>query len=162
MRKFVTPIILLGFLGISVFLISVGAFFFFDSKESSSQPLLGALVTFPNGVVVTVGVADSQVERTRGLSGRESLGEQEGLLFLHEDKAERAYWMREMLFPIDIIWIDGNRIVGFIESAQPEEPPLTLLNSPAPVDKVLEVKAGFVRENTVNVGEFLDIRFQNQ
>jgi uncharacterized protein len=115
-------------------------------------------VEFPNGATVTVDIADDLFERTQGLSGRESLESNEGLLFLHEEHAVQRYWMKDMLIPIDIIWIDGEEVVGFVEAAQPEKPPLTIYESPVPVDKVLEVSSGFVTQNSVNIGDILDIQ----
>lgn len=116
-----------------------------------------SVIRFPNGDEILVNVARTKKQQTRGLSGRDSLPENEGLLFVHEKVDYQSYWMKEMLFPIDIIWIKNNQIVGFVENAQPQEPPLTIYTSPVPVDKVLEVNAGFVEENAINVGDILDI-----
>ncbi|MBI4437781.1 DUF192 domain-containing protein [Candidatus Uhrbacteria bacterium] len=114
-------------------------------------------VTFVNGARVRVEVADTQAERVQGLSGHAPLGEEEGMLFLHEAKTIQGYWMKDMLFPLDIIWLDGATIVGFQENAPPENPAKTIYYSPVPVDRVLEVSAGFVAQNAVAIGDVLDV-----
>lgn len=120
------------------------------------------IVVLPNGTVVGVEIADSDVERIAGLSGRAGLASGRGMLFLHEESAVQSYWMKGMAFPIDIIWIDGDEIVGFVEAAQPEEPPLTIYTSSEPVDKVLEVSSGFVAENGLKIGDILDIELPDE
>ena len=107
-------------------------------------------------------IADDDAQRIRGLSGRAGLGSQRGMLFLHEDSVVQSYWMKDMAFPIAIIWIDGGEIVGFVEAAVPEEPPLTIYTSPSPVDKVLEVSSGFVAQNKVKIGDILDIELSDE
>ena len=121
-----------------------------------------SIVRFPNGKEIFVDVARTQKQQLKGLSGRVFLAENEGLLFVHEKADYQSYWMKEMLFPIDIIWIANNQVVGFVQSTQPQEPPLTIYTSPVPVDKVLEVNAEFVQENSIKVGDILDIPSLNE
>lgn len=124
---------------------------------SGCTTVMEPIVIFPNGTIIRIDIADNRFEREKGLAGRESLADSEGLLFLHEELAWQTYWMKGMLIPIDIIWIDGKRVVGFVEHAQPEDPPVTIYSSPSPVDKVLEVSAGFVARNGLEIGDILDI-----
>lgn len=125
---------------------------------TQSQPI----VVLPNGTVVGVEIADSDAERIRGLSGRAGLPSGRGMLFLHEESAVQSYWMKDMAFSIDIIWIDGDEVVGFAQDTQPEEPPLTIYTSPSPVDKVLEVSSGFVAQNDLKIGDILDIELPDE
>ena len=119
-------------------------------------------VALPNGTRVQVQIADDQSARVLGLSGIESLEQDQGLLFLHETTDTQRYWMKDMLIPIDLIWIDGNKVAGFVENAQPEKPPLTIYSSPVPVDKVLEVSSGFVAKNGLEIGDILDIELVDE
>lgn len=125
---------------------------------TQSEPV----VVLPNGTVVVVEIADDEFERVQGLSDREMLEEGTGLLFFHDRSDYQRYWMKDMNFPIDIIWIDGDEVVGFVEAAQPEEPPLTIYTSPAPVDKVLEVFSGFVAQHGLEIGDILDIELPDE
>ncbi len=130
----------------------------------TSEPMEAktARIQFPNGVVVTAGVAQTQAERSLGLSGHAPLLENEGLLFLFEKDLIPSFWMKDMLFPIDIIWIAGDRVEGFAQQAQPETPPTTYYKSKSPVNRVLEVSAGFVADNQVKVGDQLDIELPSK
>ena len=122
---------------------------------------LPSIVVLPNGQEIEVQVADSDYERSQGLSGVDRLTYQEGMLFLHEKKENLQYWMKDMLIPIDIIWLDGDRVVGFEENVQPEsEVDLTHYTSPQPIDRVFESAAGFVANYNIKRGDRLDIKLQ--
>lgn len=103
---------------------------------------------------IFVEVADTPEERERGLSGRKDLKENNGMLFVFEKEGYYAFWMKDMLFALDFIWIRKNEIVEINENVKPEnyQPPKTLLPKNK-VDAVLEVKAGFVKKNNIKIGE---------
>ena len=65
-------------------------------------------------------IADSNEERTLGLSGRQTLNENAGMLFIFEEETIPSFWMKDMKFPIDIIWISSNfEIIGIERDLQP-------------------------------------------
>jgi len=104
-----------------------------------------------------VEVADTIVSRTRGLSGRVELKENQGMFFVFGTFGAHGFWMKDMKFPIDIIWIKGGAIAGFAENVLPE-PGKSLLAlkvyyPPEPVDKVLEIKAGLAEKLELKVGD---------
>lgn len=105
---------------------------------------------------VYVEVADDDAERARGLSGRESLPADWGMLFVFERPGVYSFWMYEMRFPLDIIWINETLQVAFIvENA----PPCTMLTVCSPyvpnvtAKYVLEINAGLVEKYGIKVGE---------
>ncbi len=103
---------------------------------------------------ITVETADSPVEQAKGLSGRESLGENRGMYFVLEKRGLISFWMKEMKFSIDIIWVDRDTIIGFVENAPlPSEEGIPTFKSPSPVTHVLEVNAGFVQQHDLEVGQ---------
>ena len=114
-----------------------------------------------NGHEVKVEIADTPAKRTQGLSGRESLAENAGMIFIFPEPKIQNFWMKDMKFPIDIIWIrqtaDGDRVVGFVENAPPasgqSENNLTIYSSPENVDRVLEINAGLVKKWGIKVGD---------
>ncbi|MFH1404623.1 MAG: DUF192 domain-containing protein [Patescibacteria group bacterium] len=120
----------------------------------------GPKVVLPNGFVVNVEIADTDELRYRGFSGTEEIADNQGMLFLFSDKKLRSFVMRDMKLSIDMIWVDGNTIVGFEQGLQPEDPVETLHESSVPINRVLEVKSGFVDNHGVKVGDILDIRFE--
>lgn len=115
------------------------------------------------GKTVTVTEAITRAEITKGLAGVTDLPDDRGMLFRFDDTRVRSFWMRDMIIPIDIIWINGNRIIG-IEKYVPIEDvgvPLADLpryTSPEPADFVLEVMAGFADTYGVKAGDTVTYR----
>ncbi len=75
--------------------------------------------------------------RSRGLSGKKSLAEDEGMLFVFELAGKYGFWMPDMRFDIDIVWIRGGRVVGV--SRGDHTKPKEISYPPVDVDLVLEV-----------------------
>lgn len=91
---------------------------------------------------ISVEIADTQAEQTQGLSGRASLGANEGVLFVFDKSDYYGFWMKDMLFPIDIIWIDEHmRVIGTTKNISPDTYP-NVFYPPAPSQFVLETALG--------------------
>lgn len=110
-----------------------------------------------NDQKLEVYVADTELERMKGLSG---IGLEEfdadGMLFEFDDKAERYFWMKDMNFNLDIIWIANDQIVKIETGINPidEQGNITNMDSrPYAVDKVLELPAGGVDKYQLEVGQ---------
>lgn len=113
------------------------------------------------GQTLQLEVANTIAKRARGLSGRATLAEGWGMLFLFAQPLVQTFWMREMHFPIDIVWVRGDEIIGFVENALPpraEESPATFTSLQS-VDKVLEVNAGFVARYGVKIGDTIQFNY---
>ena len=136
-------------ISVSIILI-VFQVWFVMQKESVSE----TRITFPDGYQITPLIADNLFESRVGLSNQT---EPASMLFIFDNKVISSIWMKGMHFPIDIIWLDGQTIVGFETDAQVEDPPVTIYRSPVPVDHVLEVPAGSVKAHNLGVGNQLDI-----
>lgn len=107
-----------------------------------------------NDQIIKVEVANTPESRYEGLSGRENLCADCGMLFVFPDKSVRTFVMRNMNFPLDIIWIDGDEIKKIsknlpLEGAQPA----VKYSSDAPIDYVLEVNGGFCENYEIKVGD---------
>jgi uncharacterized protein len=106
---------------------------------------------------IAVTVADSDEERIQGLSGTKKLDEREGKLFIFDTDARHGIWMKDMLIPIDIIWIDKNmQVVSFKENIGPDTFP-EVFRSDADARFVLEMNAHFVSSLRVKVGDRLTL-----
>ena len=127
------------------------------ARPDDSIPPGSARLKFTDGTIVTAGLARTVEEMTQGLSGRESLAETEGLLFIYTSDEQPSFWMKDMKFSIDILWIHGETVVGFEENLQPEEPAKTLYTPEKLVNRVLEVPSGFVYAHQIKAGDTLDI-----
>jgi len=99
-----------------------------------------------------VEVAQTTAEKERGLVGKEYLGENQGMLFIYKQPQQVTFWMKDMLIPIDIIWIKGSRIIAFEENLPPDNGE-RLYRSPEKIDYVLEIKAGEIIKRRIRVGE---------
>ncbi len=106
---------------------------------------------------VNADVADTPALRQRGLSGRKTLSEDQGMFFVFEQPGIYPFWMNEMNFPIDIIWIDENMNVADItRSATPSSFPQTFA-SKSPVPYVLEVQAGFSDRHGIEIWDQVEL-----
>ena len=114
--------------------------------------------TDDNLVKVNVEMADTNEERARGLMLRESLGEDDGMLFIFDEANERTFWMKNTLIPLDIIFISEDFKIINIEQAAPcEKDPCALYKSNGEAMYVLEVNEGFSEKNNINVGNLVEI-----
>lgn len=107
-----------------------------------------------------VEIADTDTEKQIGLSKTESLPENEGMLFLFDAPDYYSFWMRDMKFPIDIIFINGNKVTTVISNALPPSETNGSLPTFQPrekSDKVLEVNAGIAKKYNITEGSVIDI-----
>src|SRR3989344_3070019 len=98
---------------------------------------------------VKVRVSSTVQDLQRGLVGVTRLAWDQGMLFVFPKKDYYSFWMKGMLIPLDIIWLDGQQVIGLSENVQPPDSQTPDSDLPAyrifkPVDYVLEVPAGFV------------------
>lgn len=121
------------------------------------QPL--RKLTFPTDATLQAEVADTAVKRQSGLMFRKSLPQDHGMLFIFEQPDFYRFWMKNCLFPIDMIWLDQNkRIVSVTSNAPP------CLSDPCPTYQpaskalyVIETVAGFANENGLRPG--MEVKF---
>ena len=105
-------------------------------------------------------VADNLELRLKGLSGRKSLCSNCGMIFVFERTDIYPFWMKEMNFPLDIVWIKDKKIVEIVASAPTPEAAGQVMNytPQAPADLVLELNAGFCEKNNIKVGDEVIIK----
>ncbi len=90
-----------------------------------------------------VSLADTEPKRLRGLSGRRELNAGSGMWFVFPSPSYYGFWMQEMNFPIDLIWVGANRKVAGAVTLQPcQTHPCPTTLPPAPITHVLEINAG--------------------
>ncbi len=98
------------------------------------------------GHQLSVGLAATSGQQSGGLSGCRRVPEGRGLYFVFNPKQTPGFWMKDMLIPIDIIWITDSQVVGVEHSVPPPNNPdqtgLPRYTPPQPVDAVLELPAG--------------------
>lgn len=108
------------------------------------------------GQEVEVDLALTASEHERGLSGRMELKENEGLLFVFDRPGRHSFWMKDMNFPIDIIWLAPDMKVIYIKKdARPELYPETY-EPTSDAKYVLEVVSGFSEKNSLKEGDAIE------
>lgn len=112
-----------------------------------------------DSAIFNVEIASTSLEQTRGLSFRPSLGANDGMLFIFGAGSVQTFWMKDMNFPLDMIWISGNTVVGSAQNVPAPAPlwNLPIYSSPGNTDKVLEVNAGTVAKYNIKVGDTVTI-----
>ena len=153
MRKiFYASIVLCGVLSVLFF---VFASFHTDGKQSAAR-----LITVTIGTtVVSVEIADTAALQKGGLSGRRGLAEDSGMLFVFEKPGIYGFWMKDMQFPIDILWISPNRrVIGVAESLTPSSFP-AVYYPPQEISFALELPAGLTKRKSIREG--MDVIFGN-
>ena len=102
-----------------------------------------------------VEIADTFKQRQIGLMNRTELAERSGMLFIFEQTSEQAFWMKNTLIPLDIVFIDENYIIETIaREAQPcKEEHCPLYSSGLPIRYVLELKAGATDKLGIKEGD---------
>lgn len=104
-------------------------------------------------ISIRVDIADTPALQERGLSGRKALLDDQGMYFVFDRPDIYPFWMKEMNFPIDIIWIDDHMsVVDITKSVLPSSFPQTFA-SKVPVRFVLEVQSGFTERHGVKIGD---------
>lgn len=108
-----------------------------------------------------VEVVKTAEEKAKGLAGHKPLNDNEGMLFEFPPSANSgstSFWMKGMMFPIDIIWIKNKKIIYLVENVPPPLPgqsddKLPIYTPPEPAEYVLEIKAGEVKNRKIRVGD---------
>ena len=109
-----------------------------------------------NEIEIMAEVASSIIKKSDGLSGRESMDENKGMLFIFDSPQPLSFWMKGMNFPLDFIWINGNRVVDLTENV-PADNGATSIKPKVPADKVLEVNSGIIKRSGIKEGDVIKI-----
>ena len=141
-----------------------------STTANASQPTPSVTITTGRFLFFTTGsktyhliVARTDAEKQLGLSGRTSLDKDTGMLFPFDRKDYYPFWMIQMRFPIDIIYIDDNKVVDIIPNApipQTNNPAdLPIYKPKAPANYVLEINANQAKDNNIKGGD--SVSFSN-
>ena len=109
--------------------------------------------------VYKVKIADDNITRGKGLSGQINLPDDHGMLFIFDNPAIQTFWMKDMLFPIDIVWISDTCLVAGITPNIPIPLESTAINelpryqSGSPVKYVLEIAQGQAKVWDIKIGD---------
>lgn len=140
-----------------VLVISVLLFTNLGGIMARFSPNSGKSVTI-DGTKFNVEVAATEKEKQLGLSGREKLDQNKGMVFVFNQADYYHFWMRNMNFPLDLIYIKGDTVVSVLKNVQPAGKNIPVekipsFTSSSPADRVLEVSAGLAEKYKIEPGD---------
>ena len=117
------------------------------------------------GQEIRVELASTTTEQNKGLSGRSELPENSGMLFVFAEPGKHSFWMKDMNFPIDIVWFTPSeggdnsnlKVVYIKKNATPETYPEAFTPN-VDAKYVLEISAGFSDKNNLKVGDTIVLK----
>lgn len=105
-----------------------------------------------DGVFLTR-VARTDAERDKGLSDTRELRSDQAMLLVFDRDDKWSIWMKDMNYPIDIIWLDKDKkVVYIVKNAPPESYPYEQFVPKQEARYVLEVPAGTTAKKAINIG----------
>lgn len=154
-------ILLFCFLGL-VFLSTLLLVWFLKPNVSPADlPEENELFVLINNQKIFIELADTPEKRKQGLSGRELMTQDRGMLFVFPQPGLYSFWMQGMGFDLDFVFINDDKVVDIVENVsfpQPDEPPRRV-RSDKESDKVLELNAGLVEKLDVKPGDQVSFFF---
>jgi len=140
---------------IVVFTLVISSFLLYQSL-STNPP---ARICF-NQSCVMVEIPHGREEMSRGLMYRESLDPGKGMLFVFEEEGIQSFWMKNMKFPIDMIWMDSEGRVVHIEYSVPpcRKEPCMVYSPGKKASYVLEVVGNYTLRENITVGSIAHIQ----
>jgi uncharacterized protein len=135
----------------------------FIALQIGKKPAPQSKVTIDNQTF-SVEIATSSAQQQRGLSGRNSLPKDQGMLFIFKTPNRYAFWMKGMKFPLDIIFIKDNKIVSISRNVpvpkDTKEANLPIYTPDTPADKALEINAGLATSYDFQKGDDVGIKLK--
>lgn len=145
-------------LGLLVLLIIIsgGVWFFTQGaqiKQEAAQDSTEIQRVRIGNKIFNIELADSPAERQRGLSGHSPLEDDEGMLFIFEKADTYGFWMKDMLFGLDILWLDQDGRIIYIEREILPETYPKVFTPKEPALYVLEINAGLTDKKGFKTGD---------
>lgn len=138
------------FVGVYALFIALGALFVVHVQANGQKVYFG-------NKSYNAQVADTPAEQTKGLGGQNGLAKNEAMLFVFPDADQRCFWMKDMRFPIDIMWVgERQRIVHIERNVSPNTYPETFCPD-VPAKYVIETAANVSRD--AQVGDKIYIQY---
>ena len=142
------------------FLVIFLLIFLASCAQNSDQVLIN------NGkedIIINVQIADDNDERMKGLMFIEKLDENGGMLFIFEKEDYQAFWMKNTLIPLDMIFINDELQIVDIKNAIPcKQDPCNVYTSNQPARYVLEINEGFAAKNSIDKDDKITLKLENQ
>jgi len=142
---------------ILVILAFVSAVFLWVQKSAKKESIDQENFVKINGYELKTEISATPEKQEMGLSGRKSLCENCSMLFVFSHQDKYSFWMKDMQFDLDMLWIDGEKIVQIDRNVSHTGGTREMRTADVPVDKVLEVNAGISDKLGFKAGDLLEL-----
>lgn len=153
-------------IGLLLLLLAIAGGIAYTQKSFNTNPFPVLRSRTPTATInnhsFSLKVAKDPKDIEVGLSQTSSLPEDQGMVFIFESAGSYPFWMRDMQFPIDIIFVKDTNIVTIHHNVAPPKPQdenLPVFTPTSPADKVLEIHAGLAKKYNIKEGD--TITFEN-
>lgn len=126
------------FLAVAVVVLLGEILFLVFSYNEKATPFPRAVTL--DGRSYTLELARTDTARARGLGGRSSLCDTCAMLFIFDTTEKHPFWMKDMQFPLDIVWLEDDRVVSVARNIPFDSQ--EILRPEVPANRVLELRAG--------------------
>lgn len=132
-----------------------GLLFLHMEKAHKLSPLIqqGQTVLRVDSLQIPVTIANTDQSRQQGLSGTPSLPPANGMFFIFDTPSTYGFWMKDMQYPLDMIWMDSNMNIVTITTHATVDSYPKIFYPTAPAQYVLEVNDGFSTRHGLQVGQ---------
>lgn len=111
-----------------------------------------------NGHVFSLYLAQTSEEQSVGLAKYNKINQNQGMLFLFQKADNYSFWMKDMQFPIDIIFIKDNKVVDIFQKVPvSSNENLPVYTTKTKADKVLEINSGLAKKYGIKIGSEIKI-----
>ena len=144
-------IVLIAFIFLTI---TAGLIFYLIKKPEQGQ------ICFGNDCFA-VEIASRAKDRQKGLMFREDLEKDKGMLFVFKKEGEYSFWMKNVLMPLDIIWLDKDKkVVHIAENCQPcPQPPCPSIKPGKKAKYVLEINGGLALKKGIKEGDRAELQY---
>ena len=163
--KILKGILFLTLFLISYFTVNLATFSFASNQyldTTSMNKVNDTSVIEIGDRTIKVILAETPTEQSKGLAIKDSMNENEGMFFIFDTPQKYSFWMKDMKFPIDIIWIDTTgKIVHIEKNLQPCIFLLPCASYSPDIDSlyVLEVVSNFTNKYNIKIGDKIESNF---
>jgi|694.fasta_scaffold09067_3 uncharacterized membrane protein (UPF0127 family) len=149
------------FLGVFLIVLSLIVAVFYQTSQSQAKKGFAGISStgkIHNPKLTYIEIADSPIERGKGLMNRQDLCYECAMLFVFEEESTQSFWMKNTYISLDIIFLDASgKVVAISQNAEPLNEEKRYI-SETPAQFALEVKAGFAKNNNILVGDFFKVQ----
>lgn len=133
----------------SLFLLFILSVLFLPNKSNYFNNYNKIRVKIKNKTY-TLFVADTKEKKGKGLSNIPSIKNNQGMIFIFDKSDYYNFWMKDMNFPLDFIFLQDNKLVDFLLNVSPDTYPQTF-TSKIPADRIIEIKTGEIKK--IKIGD---------